>query len=248
VSDIVEEVEQEVRRERWAAFLKKWGWWIGGALLAVILSVAAWEVWKAVGAGQAAGAADVYMAAQEKLADGDAKAATEGFAKLSASGPSAYRVAALTERAARLEEAGDLAGALKAMDEAARLAEHPGLKATAAFRAALLAADVEDFAAIQARVKPLIDAGGPISLLARELLGVEAAEAGQTAIAEEQFTFLRDALDAPPALQQRASAYLFTLTPTTASGASSAQSGAPVAAPTAAPPQTVKAGAPGDKK
>lgn len=210
----VTEVEEEVRRERWSRFWKRWGIWIGAAIASVILGVAGFEAYKSISAAQAAAAGEQFASAQAKVAAGDKAGAQAILTELSKSGPPAYRAAALMERAGSLEQAGDLAGAMKAFDEAARQSDAPALKASAALRAAFLAAESETFEQIQARLKPLIDASGPFSFLARELLAVEAIEAGQNAIAEKELSYIRDALDAPPSLQQRAGQFLLAIAPT----------------------------------
>lgn len=190
----VEQVEEEVRRERWAQFWKKWGLWIGGGLGAIVLAVAGWEVFKLLSAGQSASASQAYFAAQQTLA-ADKKAAQAQFAKLSESGVGAYRSAALLERAALLQEAGDLKGALAAIDEAARQAQDPAFMRSLQLRAAYLAADLESFEAVQARLEPVIAGQGSFSLLARQLLAAEAVEANKIDLAIEQLTALTNNLD-----------------------------------------------------
>lgn len=234
----VQQVEEEVRRERWSQFFKKWGWWIGGALAAIILAVAGYEVYKSVTSSAAADAGQQFSEAQAKLAQGDDAAARQTLTRLSMSGPGAYRAAAMVERATALEAANDLPNALKAFDEAARLTDAPALKASISLRAAYLAAEIESFAALQTRLKPLVDAGGPYALLARELIGVEAVEAGQNDVAIREFTAIRDALDAPQSMQQRASEFLLAVPPPPAKPA----------APTLSPAPAAPAASTGDKK
>ena len=99
--------------------------------------------------------------------------------------------------------------------------------ASAQLRAAYLAAETENFAALEARLKPLIDARGPFSYLARELIGVEAYEAGQNERARTEFTYLESAFDAPQGVRGRASRYLSVLgpAPETAAPAAPAKTG-----------------------
>jgi hypothetical protein len=83
----------------------------------------------------------------------------------------------------------------------------------ARLRAAYLAAETQDFPALRARVQPIIEAGGPISYLARELLGVEAWEAGQFELARQTFQSLSDAFQTPDSVRQRAQLALAVLGP-----------------------------------
>jgi hypothetical protein len=255
----VEQVEEEVRRERWAKFWKKWGLWIGGGVGAVILGVAGWEVAQTLSTGQTAASSQAYFAAQRAL-DADKTAAKTQFTALSETGAGAYRSAALIERAALLQEAGDLQSALTAFDEAARLAQDQGFKRSLELRAAYLAADLEGLDAIQARLQPIIAAEGSYALLARQLLAVEAAEAGNTALAIEQLTALTAAIDdltvqlpaaderLPPnafSLKNWAEGLLSVLRPMAAESATTPPPAAPSASPAPAP---ATAPASGEKK
>jgi hypothetical protein len=102
-------------------------------------------------------------------------------------------------------------------------------------RAAYIAAETQDFAAVQARLQPLIEAGGPISFPARELLGVEAWEAGQFDLARQTFQGLSDAFQTPDSVRQRAQLALAVLGPGAEQAESPAQAGAAGAAPAETP-------------
>lgn len=239
----VQEVEEGVRRERWNTFFQRYGWALGGVFGAIVLGVAGWEAWRWFDGSQASSSADKYVAAQMQAAQGDDAGALKAFTELSSSGAGAYRAAAVVERAARLEQAGDLDGARKAFDEATKMADEPSMKAAIALRAAYLAAETDALPAMQARLKPLIEAGGPYSYLARELLAAEAIEAGENGIAAEHFSAIRGALDAPPALQRRAASFLLVVQPTTGAAPTAATPASPAPAPPPAKPDSS-----GDKK
>ncbi|MGE0044129.1 MAG: tetratricopeptide repeat protein [Hyphomonadaceae bacterium] len=205
MSDVFSEVEEEVRRERWTRLARQWGPWIGGAIAAVLLGVGGWQLYRAQGVRAAQDISSEFAAAQQKLEGGDAKGAAEAFAALQSRGPAAYRQLSGMERAAALVGSGDLQGALAGFDAVAAETNDPILRETARLRAAYIVADTQDFTAVQTRVQPIIDAGGPISYLARELLAVEAWEAGQFDLARQTYEELNLAFDAPEAMRQRAS-------------------------------------------
>jgi hypothetical protein len=129
------------------------------------------------------------------------------------------------EHAAILEAEGDLEAALNEFDAAAEAARDPVMKQSAQMRAAYIAAETQDFAALQARLQPLIDSETRISFLARELLAIEAWEAGQNDLARTTLENLTLAFDAPEGVQQRAQVALSVIGPapaTPADGASEA--------------------------
>jgi hypothetical protein len=108
------------------------------------------------------------------------------------------------ERAAILTTQGDLEAALAEFDAAAETASDPRMRETAQIRAAYIAADVQDFATLRTRLEPLIAADGRVSYLARELLAIEAWEAGELQLARDTLQELSLAFAAPDSLRQRA--------------------------------------------
>lgn len=234
---IFEEVEESLRQDRYLAFFRKYGLLIAAGVVAVllgILGVRAFQSWQVNSARQHA---DTFAAAEQLLAKGDSKGASAAFDQLSKTGPQTYRVMAMMDRAATLEVQGDMQGALAQFDAAAAAAQDHTLRDSARLRAAYLAAETQDFQAVRARLQPLIDAGGPISYMAKELLGVEAWEAGDTALARSTLENLQLAFDAPDPVRQRAQLVLNVM------GPAPEQPAAP-ATPAQAPP----APRPGDTK
>jgi hypothetical protein len=223
----VQEVDESLRQDRVLNFFKKWGLWIGGAFVALILGVIAWQAWQGFQTSQSRDHAEEYAAAQALARDGDLAGAKTAFSALSEDGPRQYRLMARLEHAAIIQVEGDLEGAIAAFDAVADEASDPVMRDTARLRAAYLAADSQDFAAMQQRLGPLIESEGRLSYLARELLGFEAIEAGQNDIAREQFESLTLAFDAPEQVRQRARMGLAVLGPAPATSADGAAAPAP---------------------
>jgi hypothetical protein len=117
------------------------------------------------------------------------------------------------EHAGVLQAQGDLQAAIAAFDAAAEAAGDESMRASAQLRAAYLVADTQDFQALQTRLAPLIARGGAMSFLARELLAVEAWEAGQIELARENLETLQLAFDAPESVRQRAQLALAVIGP-----------------------------------
>ena len=232
MSDAFTEVEEEVRRDRYMRWMRQFGPWIGGALALVLIGVGGWQAYEGWRHGQARTYSNDFSAAQEMLTAGDAKGAVAALQALDEGGPAIYRQLAELEAASALVAQGDLQGALTRYDAAAAAARDPIVRDTARLRAAYLVADSQDFPAVQARVAPIIEAGGPIGHLARELLAIEAWEAGEFALARSSFDQITLSTDAPEAMQQRARLALAVLGPAAprqAGAAPAQQSNAPEA-------------------
>lgn len=223
----VSEVDESIRQDRMLGLARKWGPYLLGAFVAIILGVAAWQGWRAYSVGQSREAAEAYAAAQALAQGGDLDAAKAEFERLSGEGPRVYRTMARMERAAILEAQGDLEGALAAFDEAAEQTNEPLMRQTAQLRAAYIAAETQDFDALQARLAPIIESDTRLSYLARELLAIEAWEAGQLDIARSTFENLTLAFDAPQAVQERAQSALLVIGPAPATSADGADAPAP---------------------
>ena len=228
------EVDEGVRQDRFAAMARKWGPYLGAALVAALIGVGAAEFWRGHTEQQGREQAVAFSAAQQQARNGDLAAATTQFETLSHAGPETFRVLSMMEHAAGLQTQGDMQGALAGFDAAAAAAHDPLLRDTAKMRAAYIVADTQDFQAVQARLKPLIDGGGQISYLAKELLAVEAWEAGQNDLARTTLEGLQLAFEAPESVRQRAQLALAVLPPAPASAATPAAG--PPAANAAAPP------------
>lgn len=213
MTDAFEEVEEDIRRERLMAFFKRYGIWILSALVAVLLGVAGWGWWQADQRQKAAALAQALQAAQEQAAGGDLAGASAAMAQAAERASGDQRALALMQRAEALLQSQDAAGALQSLEAAAQSAREPLLRDAAALKAAYIAADSEALPALEARVKPLIDARGPYASMARELLAMEAMKAGDAARARAEFEFLQFDLEAPETVRQRAQAALAMLGP-----------------------------------
>jgi hypothetical protein len=222
----IQEVDESLRQDRMLAIARRYGAWVVGAFVAFILGIGGWQLWRAQTTNAARAQSEDYAAAQALAREGNFAEAKAEFERLSNEGPRAYRVMAQMEHGAVLAVEGDLEAALAAFDGAAEAATDPIMRQTAQLRAAYIVAETQDFAALQARLQPLIDAESRLSYLARELLAIEAWEAGETDLARDTLENLSLAFEAPEAVRQRAQVALAVIGPaapaTPADGADSA--------------------------
>jgi hypothetical protein len=218
----VQEVDESLRQDRMLNLAKKYGPWLIGAFVVILIGVAGYLAWKDYNLNQARAQSEEFSAAQRLAADGNLDSAKAEFERLTGEGPEVYRVMARLEHAAILEAQGDLEGALAEFDRAAEDADDPTMRDTARLRAAYVVAETQDFAALQTRLQPLVESDSRLSYLARELLGIEAWEAGNLDLARETLQNLTLAFDAPEAVQQRAQVALSVIGPAPATPADGA--------------------------
>lgn len=232
MTDLFEEVEENLRRDQLQTLWKKYGGLAIAGVAALVLGVGGFTLYRQWHDSASKDAAEDFSELQQLAATDPAAAAPklEAFAKSAHGG---YKSLAEMERAAALQSQGDLPGAVKAFEQAASLTNEQVVKQSAILRAAYIAAETENLAAIEARVKPLIDGGGAFGYLARELIGVEAYEAGQLDRARTEFNYLNTAFDAPQGVRQRAQSFLQVIGPAPETTAPSSPAAPPPAPPAA---------------
>jgi len=219
----VQEVDESLRQDRALALAKKYGPYLIGLFVIFLLAIGGWQWWQGEQLKRQRAQSEALVAALEMVQAGNVDGAKAELERLSGEGPRAYRAMARMHRAAILQEQGELEAALAEFEQAADVANDPIMRDTARLRAAYIAAETEEFAALQARLQPLIDSESRLSFLARELLAVEAWQAGQTDLARSTLENLTLAFDAPETVRQRAQLALSVIGPAPADSADGAQ-------------------------
>ena len=142
MSDIFQEVDEEVRRDKAAEFWKKYQNLILAGAALIVLAAAGFRYWQyeRERAGQAAG--DQFQQALAALEAGKLDEAKAGLDKIAAEAPGGYRaLAQMTEAGAKAQS--DPPGAIAAFDAiAGDAAIDPLLRDAARLRAALLRVDI----------------------------------------------------------------------------------------------------------
>ena len=210
MSDIIREVDEELRREQFEKLWRKYGTYALGLAALAVLAVAAVIQWQHYTAGQREERAQQYEAATQLAAAADpgAQAALQAIA----SGTDGYAALARLQDAALKAKAGDVNGAVAIYDKMTTdTAVDPSLRNLALILLALNTADTAAPDQLTQRLQPLTAATSPWRYSALELTAVLAKRAGNTAKAEEILTGLADDLNAPQALRQRATEMLHAL-------------------------------------
>ena len=170
----IEEVTEEVRREKLYGYLRRYGW-IAVAVVLLLVGGAGWNEYRnnqARATAQATG--DALLGA---LSEDAPEARAAALAGVSADGDSA--AVTLLLRAATQEEAGDVAGAAATLSELATSADAPEMyRDLAAFKSAMLPTD--DVDARMAALDALSQPGQPFRLLAMEQMAHLTLDAGDT--------------------------------------------------------------------
>jgi hypothetical protein len=203
VSDIFQEVDEEVRREKLKQLWERHGNLIVAFALLIVLAVGGWrgyDWWENRKAAESGAAFEAAVALAESGKQAEAQAA---FSKLAQEGSSGYRILARFREAAELART-DPAAAVKAYDSlAADSALGRSLQDLAAVRAGLILVDTAPLADLNARLEPLTAADRPFRHTARELLALGAWRTGDAATAKRWFDLIATDAETPAGTRQR---------------------------------------------
>ncbi|MDE4192489.1 hypothetical protein [Phaeobacter gallaeciensis] len=173
----IEEVTEEVRRDRLFLMLKRYGW-IGGLAVVVIVGGAAYREYskaQELAAAQALGDGMIAALAADEPAD-----RAEALAQMAAGSETGAAVAKMM-RAGALAEAEDTETAVAVLSEVATDGELPLVyRHIASFKALALQAETLSLEERRLQYEALAQPGAPLSLLASEQLALLDIEAGET--------------------------------------------------------------------
>ncbi len=204
MTDIFEEVEEQLRSDRYQQLLIRIWPWLAGVACALLLAALAWWGYDTWRNKEAAKASEVYAAALDKLAAGDAKGAYDGFGQAAKSASRGYQALSLMQQGAIRLGDGKAEDAVKLFDQAASAAPDPIVADMARLKSAFALMDTAPFSAMQERLTPLIDPKRPYHVAAREALAMARLKAGRLKEARADFVVLSLLPDAPDAVHQRA--------------------------------------------
>ena len=181
MSDIFQEVDEEVRREQLKKLWERYGHFAVAAAILLVAAVAAWRGYEWWEAKKAAESGAAFEAATTLAEAGKRSEAEAAFAKVAADGTTGYRHLARLREAAELAQT-DPKAAIAAYDKiAADGAVGPVLQDLAALRAGGLLIDAGSLAEAQRKLEPLAAAERAFRYTARELLVLAAWRAGDSA-------------------------------------------------------------------
>lgn len=208
MADIFREIDEEVRRDKAAAFWKKYGNLIIGLAVAAVLAVAGWQVWlqREQQASQAVGAR--LEEALKASRDNRGAEAESILVELAANAPSGYRQIARFRLAAETAKRDPAAGAT-AFDALANDGSLDQLyRDLARLRAGMVRVDLVPYSEIRTALEPLTTPQGVWRHSAREFLGIAALKANQFEDAGRWFDAIVTDPQSPQVLRQRTDLYL----------------------------------------
>lgn len=205
MSDIFQEIDEDLRRDKVSALWNKYQNLVYTAVAVVILGTAGVTGWRIYDGRVKEQAGAAYLSALQVTTQ-DPKAAVDVFAKLAEEGGPVADLARFDmARAAVL--AGDKPAALDILAAmAADTKVDAPMRGAAALMGAYLALDLGKGDEANALVQPLLAEGNAYRLMALEVTGLAAFGAGDTAKAREIFTQLEplaEAAGAPGQMRER---------------------------------------------
>lgn len=204
MTDIFQEVDEEVRREQLKRLWQRYGKYLVTLCVLVVAGVAAWrgfEWWQARLAAKSGAEFEQAVALAEAGKHQDAEAA---FARLATDGTSGYRLLARLRQAAELAST-DRKAAVKAYDQIA--ADPSGgqvIQDLAAVRAGFLLVDTAPYSEIRGRLEPLTAADRPFRHSAREILALSAWKSGDVTAARKWTDMIMGDPQSPSGTRSRA--------------------------------------------
>jgi hypothetical protein len=203
VSDIFDEVDEEVRREQFKQLWERYGNLFVALAVLIVAAVGGWRGYEYWQDKKAAESGAKFTAAALLAEQGKHDEAEKAFARVATEGTAGYRVLARLREASELAARDPKAAVALYDDIAANSATRQPLKDFAAVRAATLLVDNAPLAELNRRLEPISAAGAPFRHSARELLAFASWKAGDTTAMRKWTALIRADQDTPPALRQR---------------------------------------------
>jgi hypothetical protein len=213
VSELFDEVDEEVRRDQLKKLWDQYSIYIIGLALLIIAGVGGWRGYQYLEAKKAAEAGAAFDRAAE-LSDQNKHAEAEAaFADLAAKAPYGYRTLARLRTAAEIA-ARDKAAAAKAFDDiAGDTSVAAPERDLARIRAAQLMLETTTYPNMLQRLEPAAGKGGAFRHSARELLALSAWRANDATATRQWLDMIANDGDTPPGLRSRAEALQALLPP-----------------------------------
>ncbi len=235
--DVFEEVEEEMRVQRWRELARRYLPWLAAGLLAGLLVAAAIWGWREYQRRGAETASVAYAEGVDLFSKGQTAAAEARFRQVAEGRSPAYKSLALMQLGGARIAAGDVRGGAARFDEAAEAAPDEILADTARLKAVFARMDTQPYPASVEQLQRLAEEGRPYRWLAVEALALARIGAGQAQAARADLNRLSIAPEAPAGSRARAQALIALID----SGAASSLGAVAKAAAALPPPSPVPA-------
>jgi hypothetical protein len=213
VSELFDEVNEEVRRDQLKKLWDQYSLYIIALALLIIAGVGGWRGYQYLEAGKAAEAGAAFDKAVELSEANKHVEAEAAFAALAAKAPSGYRILARLRMAAEVANR-DAQAAAKLFDEiAADRSVGTTEQDLARIRAAQLLLDSTTYPNMLQRLEPATAPTSTFRHTARELLALSAWRANDATATRKWLDLIANDGETPPSLRSRAEALQALLPP-----------------------------------
>jgi hypothetical protein len=212
VSDIFQEVDEELRRENFAKLWARFGKYVIALAVLIVLATAGVTQWRQYQKHQREAEGARYVAALDLARAGKDKDAADAFSVIARQAGGGHGMLARLEEAAMKARSGDTAGAVQLYGAvAADTSVDPIYRDVATLLAAQYGLDTGDPKAIIAQLAPLTSATNPWHPTALELTALAQLKSGDKAAARATYKRIADDLSAPQNLRARATEMIAAL-------------------------------------
>ena len=213
MSELFDEVDEEVRREQLKKLWDRYSIYIIAAALLIIAAVAGWRGYEYLEAQKAAEAGAAFDAALDLAEQNKHAEAQAAFDKLATTAPAGYRMLARLRAAGEVAASDPQAGA-KLYDElAADRSIGTEQQDLARIRAAGLLLDTDSYPNMLQRLEAATKPDATFRHTARELLALSAWRANDIASARQWLDMIASDGETPAAMRSRAEALQALLPP-----------------------------------
>jgi hypothetical protein len=213
VSELFDEVDEDVRRDQLKKLWEQYSIYIIAAALLIIAAVGGWRGYQYLEAKKAAEAGAAFDKAVELSEQNKHAEAEAAFNDLAAKAPSGYRMLARLRAAAEVANRDPQTAAKMYDDIAADRSIGAPEQELARVRAAGLLLETANYPSMLARLEAATAPGATFRHTARELLALSAWRANDTAAARRWLDLIANDGETPPSLRSRTEALQALLPP-----------------------------------
>ncbi|WMS41259.1 tetratricopeptide repeat protein [Acuticoccus sp. MNP-M23] len=216
MSDIFKEVEDDLRRERLKTLWDRYGIFVLGAALLIVIITAGWRGYEAWETNRDRTAGDTYLTVLNEVEGVSTAGSADTLLAFAADAPGGYGILAEFRAATILADAGESVRAADLLNTIADDGEAPAVyRDLARIRQGQVLLDAGDAQAAVDVVSGLAeDAGNPFYASAQELMGLAAYAADDLSGARRWFTAVTEEVGTPPGVRARARFMLALITQT----------------------------------
>ncbi len=202
--DFINEVEEELRKDKYNALLRKFGPYILALIFIVVAGAGFVEFQKYSKSKKARSTAASYTQASKLAEEGDIQAAIAKFIAIAEVAPTGYAGLSLSRAAGLNVQLGDLDRAVNLFDRSTQVFTLPIHKDLSSLKAAYVLMEQGRYDDVKTRVQSLSGDDAPYRDLAKELLAHIYLKTDDSALALTQFTYLANAPGVLGGVQARA--------------------------------------------